>query len=138
MKGKGQAEVQIALANAYKGMPAELVQTLVASTSPQFAAVMIEQVKAGGGQAAEREKMLREMIAMAQKQTVSTEQMALQLAQTAMQSATGVAQGVGGVVSGTMSTQNATPVALMECPQCGTAVKSTAKQCPACQFKLRT
>ena len=147
---ESEARAKIELIKAYRDMPVDLVKTLEASTSALIANVMIEEVRAGGANAEGREALLREMVAQARAQSISTEEQARTMAAMIVQGSTGVAQGVGSAMSGTLAAQrpaaaaaptvNAAKAPTRDCPSCNRPVKISAKVCPHadCQAVLET
>jgi hypothetical protein len=119
-------------------------QTLAvnAGLSPQVAKILEEQAKAGAAANnsgnAQAMDIMKQMVAMADRNTTNTAEQAKALAQMIVQSSVGVAAGVGaakaaGAVSGGVLGADNT----VDCPKCGRTNEAKDRFCTGCGEQLR-
>ncbi len=116
-------------------------QTLAvnAGLSPQVAKILEEQAKAAANNAgnAQAMELMKQMVAMADRNTTQTAEQAKALAQMIVQSSVGVAGGVGAAraaADGGGALGSATTV---ECPKCGRTNEAKDRFCTGCGEQLR-
>lgn len=118
----------------------EQMLALNAGLSPQVAKVLEEQARSAAAAAGNAQAMdlMKQMVAMADRNATQTADQAKALAQMIVQGAVGVATGVGGGRVADASGGLAAEPTTIDCPKCGRTNEVKNRFCVGCGAQLRT
>jgi hypothetical protein len=135
-KARLEAEKEATRMEKGAKMTPEQLLALNAGLSPAVAKVLEEQAKAGAGGNQQAMDLMKQMVAMADKNTVQSAEQAKALAQMIVQSSVGVAQGAAGKpVTGGGGAMGAGST--VDCPKCGRTNDAKDRYCVGCGEQLR-
>ena len=129
-----KAEATAALAKTMQNMSPEQMLAINAGFSPDVAAVLMEQARAGGG---DTMKAMQELMRGAAEERAISREHELNILKAGMAGASGVAHGAGGK-SGGPDLSGASDQAHIDCPKCGKTLPAKANFCTGCGHQLRT